>query len=78
MVPERAKSIVRDKVLRAGASWCPNGPSPLYVTKSSEQGHHVVQHAMSVVRDKSPPSRGIMVPEQAKSVVRDKVLRRGA
>jgi hypothetical protein len=36
--PIVAKSVVRDKVLRAGA--VPNRRSPLYVTKSSDEGHH--------------------------------------
>jgi hypothetical protein len=72
--PRGLKSVVRDKVLRWGAlaqrvevrcTWQspptrgvgPEGRSPLYVTKSSDEG------------------RGL---RGSKSVVRDKVLRRGA
>jgi hypothetical protein len=52
----------------------PNGQSPLYVTKSSNEGHHGAQRASSLYVTKSS-DEGHHVAQRAKSVVRDKVLR---
>jgi len=79
VVPSGRSPLYVTKSSDEGQIMLPSGRSPLYATKSSDEGQIMLPSGRSPLYETKSSDEGqIMMPSWSKSVVRDKVLRRGA